>query len=75
MESPSYLKSLGLILVWSDDWNLEVDPVVHEIQAKEHQMVRRFPPEKDDGSGLFTSKLGLQFWIRESHLDHDGKVK
>lgn len=48
---------------------------VNRKQAKEHQMVRRFPPEKDDGSGLFTSKLGLQFWIRESHLDHDGKVK
>ena len=38
-------------------------------------MVRRFPPEKDDSSGLFTSKIGLQFWIRENHLDDDGKIK
>ena len=45
------------------------------LQAKEHQMVRRFPPEMDERSGLFTSKIGLQFWIRESHLDEDGKVK
>ena len=44
-------------------------------QAKEPRTVTRFPTEKDSGSGLFTSKLGLHFWIKESHLDEHGQVR